>query len=320
MGADEEGTLAALKSHRRELVDPKIAEHNGRIVKTTGDGMLVEFASVLDAVRCCVEFQRAMADRNSETPADRQMLFRVGINLGDIIIDEDDIHGDGVNVAARLEALAKPGGICVSRTVRNQVRDKMDITFEDMGEVEVKNIARPVKVFRVLQQGEEAKLPKQQKSAKWKFAAAAVVLALLAGGGAWWWQQPDFEPADPAKMAYALPEKPSIAVLPFDNYSGDKEQEYFADGMVEDLITDLSKVSGLFVIARTSSFTYKGKAVKVQQDAEDLGVRYVVEGSVRRVGDIVRINVQVIDALSGYHVWAERYDGAEADSGRWRSA
>ena len=276
MGADEEGTLARLKAHRRELVDPKIAEHHGRIVKTTGDGMLVEFSSVVEAVRCAVDIQRAMVKRNAGVLADHRIEFRVGINLGDIIIDGDDIYGDGVNVAARLEGLAEPNGICVSRVVRDQVRDRLDLAFEDMGEKQVKNIARAVRVFRV--------------------AAPAIG-----------------QPTPSAKPSLALPDKPSIAVLPFQNMSGDPEQEYFADGIVEEIITALSRVRWLFVIARNSSFTYKGRAVDVKQVGRELGVRYVLEGSVRKAANRVRITGQLIDAATGSHLWADRFDGALDD-------
>ncbi len=276
MGADEEGTHAQFKAHRLTLVDPKIGEHRGRIVKTTGDGMLVEFGSVVDAVRCAVEVQRGMVERNADVPSDHRIEFRVGVNLGDVIIDGDDIHGDGVNIAARLEALAEPGGICISRKVRDEVRDKLDLAFEDLGEQQVKNIARPVRVFRV----------------------AVPVIA---------------QPTATPKPALALPDKPSIAVLPFTNLSGDPEQDYFADGIVEDIITALSRVHWLFVIARNSSFTYKGKAVDVKQVGRELGVRYVLEGSVRKAGNRVRIAGQLVDAVTGTHVWADRFDGALDD-------
>jgi len=281
MGVDEEGTLVALKAIRRELSDPKVKEHRGRIVKTTGDGFLIEFASVVDAVRCAVEVQRAMAERNADVPRDRRIELRMGINLGDIIKDGRDIFGDGVNVAARLEALAEPGGICVSRVVRDQVRDKLAFSFEDMGEQQVKNIARPVRVHRVLL-GERASSP-----------------------------QPG--PAASTQPPLVLPDKPSIAVLPFQNMSGDPEQEYFADGMVEEIITALSRIRWLFVIARNSSFTYKGRTVEVKQVGRELGVRYVLEGSVRKAGGRVRITAQLIDALSDAHLWADRFDGSLED-------
>jgi TolB-like protein/class 3 adenylate cyclase len=276
MGVDEAETLAALKTHRRELIDPKIAEHQGRIVKTTGDGILIEFPSVIEAVQCAVEVQSAMQDRNKHAPADRRIEFRVGINLGDIIIDGDDIYGDGVNVAARLEALAEANGICISRVVHDQVRDKLDLAFEDLGERQLKNIARPVRVFRI--------------------AASAIGLRTQS-----------------AKPALALPDKPSIAVLPFQNMSGDPEQEYFADGMVEDIITALSRLKALFVIARNSSFTYKGRAVDVKQVGRELGVRYVLEGSVRKAENRVRITGQLVDTATGAHLWANRFDGGLGD-------
>ena len=291
MGADEEGTLAALKAIRRELVDPKIVEHRGRIVKTTGDGLLVEFASVVDAVRCAVEVQREMAERNIGMPAATRIEFRIGINLGDIIIDADDIYGDGVNVAARLEALAEPGGICVSRVVRDQVRDKLAFAFEDMGEQQVKNIARPVRVFRVRP---TPPLPDPPPRAGEGSAHSVRVGA-----------------AEPPPLP--LPDKPSIAVLPFQNMSGDPEQEYFVDGMVEEITTAIARLPWLFVIARNSSFTYKGRAVDVKQVARELGVRYVLEGSVRKAGNRVRITGQLIDTATGAHIWADRFDGALDD-------
>ncbi|MEX2648117.1 MAG: adenylate/guanylate cyclase domain-containing protein [Alphaproteobacteria bacterium] len=273
MGVDEEGTLAQLKAHRRALVDPKITEHRGRIVKTTGDGMLVEFGSVVDAVRCAAEIQLGMTERNADVPSERRIAFRIGINVGDIIIDGDDIFGDGVNIAARLETLAEPGEIWVGRTVREQVRDKLSFAFEDMGEREVKNIARPIRAYRI-----------------------AVKDSVAA-------------PAARVGDATRQPDKPSIAVLPFTNMSGDPEQEYFADGMVEDIITALSRFNQLFVIARNSSFTYKGRAVDVRQVAKELDVRFVLEGSVRKAGTRVRITGQLIDAATGAHLWAERFDG-----------
>ena len=282
MGVDEEGTLAELKAIRHELSDPKVKEHRGRIVKTTGDGLLIEFASVVDAVRCAVEVQRAMAERNADVPADRRIELRMGINLGDIIKDGRDIYGDGVNVAARLEGLAEPGGICVSRVVRDQVRDKLGFTFEDMGEQQVKNIARPVRVHRI-RLFEEGRFP-------------AV------------------HPADQATApALAMPDKPSVAVLPFTNMSGDPEQEFLADGIAEDVITALSRYPSLFVIARNSCFTYKGRAVDLKQVGRDLGVRYVLEGSVRKAGNRIRVTAQLVEAESGKHVWAERYDRDLAD-------
>jgi adenylate cyclase len=271
MGADEEGTLRRLKAHRRALVDPKIGEHHGRVVKTTGDGMLVEFSSVVDAVRCAVEVQGGMVERNSDVPVELRIEFRVGINVGDIIIDGDDIFGDGVNIAARLEGLAEPGGICISRTVLTQTRGKLSFEVEDAGEQMLKNIAQAVHIFRILSErvGES-------------YARGSRL---------------------------ALPARPSIAVLPFQNMSGDPEQEYFADGIAEDIITALSKFRWFFVIARNSTFTYKGKAaVDVKRVGRELGVRYVLEGSVRKSGNRVRVTGQLIEAPTGNHLWAERYD------------
>jgi len=275
MGADEEGTHERLKALRRGLLDPKITEHRGRIVKTTGDGLLVEFASVVDAVRCAVAVQQAMPERNTGVGAESRIEFRIGINLGDVIVEGDDIYGDGVNIAARIEALADPGGVFVSNTVHDQVRDRLPFAFDDLGEQQVKNIARPVRVYRVRD---------TDKSAS---ALAPTVLP--------------------------LPDKPSIAVLPFANISGDPEQEYFADGMVEEIITALSRVRWLFVIARNSSFTYKGHAVGVNQIGRELGVRYVLEGSVRKAGNRVRITAQLVEAESGAQLWADRFEGSLED-------
>jgi adenylate cyclase len=272
VGVDEEGTIARLQAFRRELIDPTISDHRGRIVKTTGDGLLVEFASVVDAVRCAVEVQRAMAERNSDVPTDSRIEFRVGINVGDIVMDGSDILGDGVNIASRLESLAETGGICVSARVKEDIRGKLDIAFEDMGEQHLKNIVQPVRVCRVRVDSKAPLMP-----------------------------------------ALPLPDKPSVAVLPFQNMSGDPEQEYFSDGIAEDIITALSRSRSLFVIARNSSFTYKGRAVDVKQVARELGVRYVLEGSVRRGGNRVRITAQLIDGQSSNHLWAERYDRDCAD-------
>jgi len=284
MGADEEGTHERLKAHRRELVDPKISEHSGRIVKTTGDGMLAEFPSVVDAVRCAAELQRAMIDREAGMREDRRIRFRIGINLGDIIVEGDDIFGDGVNVAARLEALAEPGGLCISRTVRDQIRDKLAYAFEDLGEQSVKNIARAVRVY-ALRSEAVAGLP-----------ASSV---------------PSASPI--SQPSFALPDKPSIAVLPFTNMSNDPEQEFFSDGLAEDIITALSRYSSLFVIARNSCFTYKGRAVDVKQVGRELGVRYVLEGGLRKAGSRIRVTAQLVEAETGKHVWAERYDRDLAD-------
>jgi TolB-like protein/class 3 adenylate cyclase len=278
MGRDEEGTLANLKSLRKSLVDPTIAAHRGRIVKTTGDGLLVEFASAVDAARCAVEVQRGMAGQNADLPQDTRIEFRIGIHVGDIIIDDNDIFGDGVNIAARLEGIAEPGGVCISDDAQRQVRGKVDFIFDDMGAQNLKNIAEPMRAWRVRLDGD----PAQSLPAK--------------------------PPAGTAPPL-ALPDKPSIAVLPFQNMSGDPEQEHFADGMVEDIITGLSRSKALLVIARNSTFTYKGKAVDIKQVGRELGVRYVLEGSVRKSGNRVRITGQLIDAATGAHLWAERFDG-----------
>jgi TolB-like protein/class 3 adenylate cyclase len=313
---DETGTLAALKDILEQLIEPKVAERNGRIVKLMGDGLLAEFPSAVEAVQCAVEIQHWVGTRTAE---ERRVVYRIGINIGDIVVEGDDIYGDGVNVAARLEGLAEPGGICVARNVFDQVKDKLDFGFEDLGEQSVKNIDEPVAVYRVLFDGQSPGMrpkPTHRGLTPVQLVVAAVVVVLIAASGAsviWQPWAPDVEPASMERMAFPLPDKPSIAVLPFTNMSDNPGQEYFADGMTEDLITDLSKVSGLFVIARNSSFGYKGKSPKVRQVAEDLGVRYVLEGSVRRVGDEVRINAQLIDATTGGHLWAERYDGSLAD-------
>jgi adenylate cyclase len=272
MGADEEGTLAAIKAVRRELLHPKVAEHQGRIVKTTGDGALVEFPSAVDAVRFALDAQRGAAQRNANIPEDRRIEFRIGINVGDIISDDGDIYGDGVNIAARIEPLAEPGAICLSDNAYQQIKGKLSLDVTDMGERQLKNIAQPVRVY-----------------------------SIRPGGGA------------DARPALSLPDRPSIAVLPFQNMSGDTEQDYFVDGMVEDIITGLSRIKWLFVIARNSTFAYKGRAVDVKQVGRELGVRYVLEGSVRKAADRVRITGQLIDTATGAHVWAERYDRKSDD-------
>ncbi len=275
--ADEEGTIGALQALRADLIDPILGKHHGRIVKLMGDGMLAEFSSVVDAVRAAVESQRAVAERNASLPEEKRIVFRAGINLGDVIVDGNDIQGDGVNVAARLEGLAQPGGICISGSVYEQVRDRLDLSFEDLGEREVKNIARPIRVWQ------------------WTLAASAAANRATLN-----------EPLP-------LPEMPSIAVLPFENMSSDPEQEYFSDGITDDIITEISRIPEVMVISRNSTFTYKGKAAKVQDVCRDLGVRYVLEGSVRKAGERVRINAQLIDGRSGGHLWAERYDRALED-------
>ena len=294
MGADEEGTLERLKALRRELLDPKIAEHHGRIVKTTGDGMLVEFASVVDAVRCAVAVQQAMPERNTGVAVDSRIELRIGINLGDVIVEGDDLYGDGVNIAARIEALAD-AGVFVSNTVHDHLRDRLPFVFEDLGEQQVKNIARPVRVFRV-------RVTLTHPAAN----APGSPLSRAAGEGA----ERQRREAGEGSPPLALPDKPSIAVLPFANMSGEPEQEYFADGMVEEIITALSRIGWLFVIAGNSRFTYKDRVVDVKQVGRELGVRYVLEGSVRKAAGRVRITAQLIDATNGAHLWADRFDGS----------
>ena len=315
MGEDEAGTLERLKAHRKKLIDPKIAEHHGRVVKLMGDGALVEFASVVDAVQCAIDIQRSIAERNAEVPAEKRIEFRIGINLGDVIVEGDDIYGDGVNIAARFQELADPGGIFISRSARDQVRDKLDISLEDLGEHEAKNIARPVHVFRVVLDSASPRKrvePTRKPSRTWTrpaAAAAAVALVLMVAAAAW------FRPWDsePAFDASPLSAKSSIAVLPFANLSNDPEQEYFSDGITNDIITDLSKFHDLFVIASNSTFVYKGKPVQIQQVGRELGVRYVLEGSVQRSETRIRINAQLIDVDTEQHLWAERYDEAIDD-------
>jgi TolB-like protein/class 3 adenylate cyclase len=279
IGADEEGTLNRLRSIRAEVIDPKMTEHRGRIVKTTGDGLLVEFSSVVDALRCATEIQNAIAEGNAGIVTQERIEFRMGINVGDVVVQDEDIFGDGVNVAARLEALADPGGICVSARVQEDAAGRLDMAFDDLGEQILKNIARPVRVYRV-------RLATTENTPK---------------------------PTPTSGPALSLPDKPSIAVLPFQNLSGDPEQEYFADGMVEEIITALSRIRWLFVIARNSSFTYKGQGVDVKRVGHELGVRYILEGSVRKGGNRVRISGQLVDALSGTHLWADRFDGSLED-------
>jgi len=276
MGFDEEGTHERLKAHFQQLVEPKIKEYQGRVVKNTGDGVLVEFPSVVDAVRCAAELQRAMLDREAGIPDDRRIRFRIGINLGDVIVEDGDIFGDGVNVAARLEALAEPGGICISRTARDQIRDRLPYQFEDLGEQNVKNIARPVRVYALHSEAIAA------------LAAASVPPASISQSG--------------------IAPRLSIVVLPFANLSADPEQQYLADGITEDLTTDLSRIAGMVVISRTTAFTYRDKPIEVRQIGRELNVRYVLEGSVRRLGDRIRCNAQLIDAETDSHIWADRFD------------
>ena len=280
IGADEQETLSRLRAIRAEIVDPLVAQYRGRIVKTTGDGLLVEFTSVVDALQCATEIQVVMTERNTGIDTEKRIELRMGINMGDVVVEDGDVFGDGVNVAARLEGLANPGGICVSSRVQEDAAGRLDIAFDDLGAQNLKNIARPIHVYRVRMEG-----VKSQSTVK---------------------------PVDAAPVL-PLPNKPSIAVLPFANLSGDPEQEYFADGMVEEIITALSRIRWLFVIARNSSFTYKGQAVDVKQIGRELGVRYVLEGSVRKAGDRVRITAPLIDALSGTHLWADRFEGSLQD-------
>lgn len=319
MEVDEAGTLARHKRHCDEVINPQIDKFHGQIVKLMGDGILAEFASVVDAVNCGVSIQRMMADREIDQPGETAIQYRIGINLGDIVEEDGDLFGDGVNIAARLEHIAEPGGICISGTAFDHLKSNVDAAYESMGEVRVKNIRQPIRVYRVLLDAESTgrglRFPGKSKAKRLRQTATAVFLiaAICAGVVFWWSLQPDFEPVDPSTMAFELPDKPSIAVLPFANLSNDKEQEYFADGLADDMITDLSKLPGLFVIARNSSFAYKGKPVDVREVARQLGVRYLLEGSVRRLGEKVRINAQLIDAVSGGHLWAERYEGANAN-------
>jgi TolB-like protein/class 3 adenylate cyclase len=321
METDERGTIARQKVHRAELIDPKITEHHGRIVKTTGDGMLVEFASVVDAVECAVAIQRAMLEREAEVPNDRRIRYRVGINLGDIVVEGDDIFGDGVNIAARLEEMAEPGGLRISGTAYDQLKQKVNAGYEDLGEVRVKNIEEPVRVYRVML-GPEAvgrvigeKRPSSTPRPLGRIAAVVAISVLVAGGALWWFKPwaPEFEPASLERMAYPLPDDPSIAVLPFDNFSDDPRLDFFVSGLTEDLTTALSKVRGLFVIARNSAASYKGKSFKIKQVAEELGVQYVLEGSVQKEGERLRITAQLVDALSGRHLWADRFDRQASD-------
>jgi adenylate cyclase len=328
MGADEEATLERLKAHRRQLIDPKIAEHHGRIVKTTGDGLLVEFASVVDAIRCAAEVQRGMIDREPEATDNRQIRFRIGVNLGDVIAEGGDIFGDGVNVAARLEALAEPGGICISRVVRDQIRDKLPYPFEDQGEQSVKNIARPIRVYALRPEAiadlpassVPIAAPHRPRIASTAMAAAAAATLAIAVVAWWLWPtRPSPTPATAvAAIATSIPQplvapRLSIVVLPFANLSNDPEQQYFADGITEDLTTDLSRIRHSFVISRNTAFTYRNKPVDTKQIGRELGVRYLLEGSVRRSGNKVRVNAQLIDARTDAHLWAEQFDGDIGD-------
>ncbi|MHC4560932.1 MAG: adenylate/guanylate cyclase domain-containing protein, partial [Planctomycetota bacterium] len=315
MSEDEEATVRAITAYR-EVFYTLIQQHNGKVLDSPGDNLLAEFASVVDAVQCAVAVQKEIKVRNDELPENRRMQFRIGINLGDVIQEEERIYGDGVNIAARLEGLAEPGGICVSKTAFDHIESKLPYGYEFLGDQTVKNIAKPVGAYRVLMEPRVtvAGKPEEKRPApSWHraiVAGAFAVLVLVVALAIWqfYMRRPSVEPASLDKMAYPLPDKPSVAVLPFDNLSGDPGQDYLADGITENIITALSYIPEIFVIARNSTFTYKGKAVKAQEVAEDLGVRYILEGSVQRTGDRVRITAQFIDATSGRHLWADRYD------------
>ena len=321
MGENEEATIRTLTTYRNAIAK-LVRQYQGRIVDSPGDNILCEFPSAVDAVNCAVEIQREFAERNAGLPDNRKMEFRIGINVGDVVQDEERIYGDGVNIAARVESISQAGGICISGRAYDQVSNKLGLEYENLGEHQVKNISTPIRVYRVLSYpGAAAHRVVQAKAAvgkTWRnivIAIAALLIVGVAAGTLWnfYFRLPPVAPASVEKMAYPLPAKPSIAVLPFVNMSGDSEQEYFSDGITDDIITDLSKISGLFVIARNSTFTYKGKPVKIKRVAEELGVRYVLEGSVRKADNRVRINAQLIDATTGGHLWAERYDGNLSD-------
>jgi TolB-like protein/class 3 adenylate cyclase/Flp pilus assembly protein TadD len=327
MGADDEGTHERLQAHLRHLINPKIEEHRGRIVKNTGDGVLAEFASVVDAVRSAVEVQRGMIDRDPDVPEERRITFRIGVNLGDVIVEEHDIFGDGVNVAARLEALAEPGGICVSGIVRDQVRGKLPYALEDLGEQSLKNIEQPVRVY-ALRPAAIADLPastvsitarRRGRASAFAPIAAVALAALIIAISAWWlWPatKPSSSPAAAGTTSIAQPlvaPRLSIVVLPFTNLSNDPEQQYFADGITEDLTTNLSRLPDMFVISRNSAFTYRDKPLDTKQIGRELGVRYVLEGSVQRSGSRVRVNTQLINAETDAHLWADRFDSDASD-------
>lgn len=308
---DEADTLPRLKAHRKELVEPLVAEHGGRVVKLMGDGILCEFPSVVDAVQCAVLIQKGMAVREADVPSHREIRLRIGINLGDVVHEEGDLYGDGVNIAARLEQLAESGGIAISGTAHDQLQGKLGCGFAFLGEQRVKNIERPVRVYRVLLDGRAPARTRGRalRKARPVPALLSVLLLLGASAGAWWWHQTrDPPPSPPEANVPPLPAEPSVAVLPFANMSGDPGQEYFSDGLTEDLITNLSKVSGLTVVARNAVARYKGRAVTPRDLGREVGVRYVVEGSVRKEGNHTRVTAQLIDAGTGYHLWAERYD------------
>jgi len=316
MEEDEVATVRAMEEYRG-IISEFIEKHRGRVVDSPGDNLLAEFGSVVDAVECGVEIQKELESRNAAIPKERRMEFRIGVNLGDVIEESGRLYGDGINVAARIEGLAEPGGICISGTAYDQIKKKLNLGYKFLGEHSVKNISEPVRVYRVLTEPEAAGKVIGEKRFLGKISrrgaiAAAIVIVIAAGGLISWniylHQSKKVEAASLDKMAYPLPDKPSIAVLPFDNLSGDPEQEYFTDGITENIITALSKVPAMFVIARNSTFTYKGKPTKTKQVAEELGVQYVLEGSVQKSADRLRITAQLIDAIKGHHLWAERYD------------
>jgi TolB-like protein/class 3 adenylate cyclase len=315
MREDEEATVRTITSYRAAMTK-LIQQYRGRVVDSPGENILADFTSVVDGVNCAVEIQRELAERNAELPSERKMKFRIGVNLGDVIEEGERIYGDGVNIAARVEGLAEGGGICISGTVYDAIESKLGLEYEYMGEQAVKNIPKPVRVYRVLSfPGAAAHRVIKAKRAvgrTWRNMVLAIAAILIVGAAIAIWQfyfrAPSMKVASVEKMAFPLPDKPSIAVLPFTNMSDDPKQEYFSDGLTDQIITGLSKIPYLFVIARHSTFTYKGKPVKVQKVAEDLGVRYVLEGSVQRTADRIRITTQLIDATTGYHLWSERYD------------
>ncbi len=313
MENNEEATIKSINAYRKSI-STLIEQHRGRVVDWTGDNLMAEYSSVVDAVQCAVEIQKELSGRNAGLPENRRMLFRIGVNLGDVVEEDDRIYGDGVNIAARLESLAEAGGICISRTAYGQVKNKLNLGYEYLGEHSVKNISEPVHVYKVLMEADAAgKVIGEKRKEKRRMTLAAMIALLIGLGGLVGWylyieQAQKIAPASVKNMAYPLPDKPSIAVLPFDNMSGDPQQDHFSDGITEQIIASLSKVPYIFVIARNSTFTYKGKPVKVNQVAEELGVQYVLEGSVQRSNDQVRITAQLIDAIAGHHIWAENYD------------
>jgi len=320
MEADEVGTLERQKAHRNELIDPALEKYRGRLVKEMGDGILVEFPSAVQAVQCAVEIQQNMPEREVGSADDCKIAYRIGINLGDVIVENDDIFGDGVNVAARLEQLAEIGGICISGTTYDHLKSQVAVDYQPLGEVQVKNIERPVRAYKVLIGSKQAEKIIEGNSRidparRWRVAGAALVLLVtLLAGGAWWWSsQPDFDPADQRKYAFQLPEQPSITVLPFSVPEGSADLDVFGDGIARDIATDLSKYSDLLVISSDSAFRYKNRQASVQQIAEELGIRYVLKGSVQQSDDNLRINIQLADAVTGVQVWADRFDREPRD-------